>query len=441
MLEWWLTLDGVELANSARLDAYLRNTVDPASVEVVQTCGCPTLVPALAGDPDREEYTTPQDDPAPWYDPTIPQSADFLGLLVQDAAGLDTRQVTRTVTPGVTGASLSRAREQPLTITVTAVVVATSCCGADYGLAWLSEVLAGRAPDRCDGVDLDLIACCPPADMTPGDARGRLLRTVRRVAVVDGPHVIDRVGDGCQTDGDCAAGADAITVEFTLTAAVPWRWTRPVPVLFSGWPIDPSADCVQWCVHDQDVGCDSCRLASCDQPGHVCADPHCSSPAPPGPPPARTCHCVPIAAVVEAWEIDLEDRPDWFLTVPMITVEAGSEALRRASISFYRRRSPDHDGMSCVEVAEAQRCDPHAVFHIGFLPAGAVLELDGQVGRTTVTCDGVTQSATEVWGHGGGPVQFPPMDSGQWCVLLETDALIPPASDARLFISVSGREY
>ncbi len=225
------------------------------------------------------------------------------------------------------------------------------------------------------------------------------------MALVEGPRGIARTGNGCTSSGGCQSGADILTVEFVLTAATPWLWTDPVPVLDVPVPSDDGTQCITWCVHTPvnavcmelgetcppgsvsveltDAACDvawpdqdtldlpcggACRLAACPDMDALCGDPTCRTPTPPVAPPPETCFCNAIAVNTEAYELDRTGWPRWFGAAPIITVEAGSQDLRRVTVTVYERRE-EHEGMSCEEVAEAERCQPHSVFHIAYVPA------------------------------------------------------------------------
>jgi hypothetical protein len=436
VLEHYLRFGGVEVANSARLSAYLQSVGSP--LHTAEACGCPTLTAALVGDP--APYTTPAADPAPWWDPNVPESGEFAGLLVLSVDGLDDRPVARQVTTAVVGgAALGPARVQPRTIVVTAVLLGSSCCGVDYGLRWLSSVLGDGGCGRgrgCDGDDLVLYACCPAAPGTPAQFAARHRRTVRRVALVDGPTVVARAGDGCPAGG-CQVGADMVTVEFTLTAATPWLWTDPAPVLAVGLPRDAGTPCVQWCVHPGPA-CPTCRLADCPDMTTACADPNCATLSPPSPPPPATCFCEPLAANRACYTFSRVARPVWTPDVPIITVSAGSSVLRRVKISFYER-TPAQAGLTCTQLADASRCSPHSVYSVGYVPAGGTMRLDGQVGRATVQCAGMSESSPDVWGRDGAPPTWRPLDCPSYCVCVEVDALVNPAANATLSVSLSGR--
>ncbi|MFC4060260.1 hypothetical protein ACFOWE_18300 [Planomonospora corallina] len=442
MLTDYLELGGVEIANHARLRAYLGTVGSPlASGDI---CGCPTFTAGLVGD---APYTTPEQDQAPWWDPNVPESAGFAGLLVLDVEGMPDHPVRRTVTGAAAGgAALGPARVQARTITVTGILLGATCCAVEYGQHWLAAALDGCAGGGCSGDALTVFTCCPDAAMTPQEFTARHRRTLRRVALVDGPRELARAGDGC-TSGECSTGADIITVEFVLSAATPWLWTDPVPVLDVDAPTD-SGGCVTWCVHPpsggQPPGCaDGCRLAACTDPASACADPSCRPAAPPVPAPPETCFCQALAVNADCYDLDLSARPNWAAAAPLITVAAGSSDLRRLTITFYERRPGVHDGLTADQVADAERCTPHSVYHVGYVPAGGIATLDGQIGRALVECGGVSESSPDVWGRDGGPPAWRPLDChrDQYVVCVEADAVFMPAQDATVSIAVTGRGY
>lgn len=526
MLEDYLEIGSVEVANHARLHAYLSSV--SSSLTWGNVCRCPTFEAAALGDPP---YVSPEVDPAPWWDPDVPASAEYAGFLVLSVEGLDSWPMTRTVTNAVGGGgAFGRARVQAREITVQGLILGASCCGVEYGLHWISEALAGCAETGCGGDCLTLYLCCPPervvdeespgspedspddspGDDSPGDSPGwdpwespwdpdeepegisraeynrRYRRTLRRVALTEGPQVVSRVGDGCGPGGACGSrgggGADIITVEFTLTAATPWLWTDPTVVLDAPVPRDDDTECVIWCVHSDEPPetlcvdltvtpcdprtsipveftddptpcavawpaveppedpCGVCRLASCPDPRAACADPSCSPAAPPVPEPPATCFCSAIAVNTACYELDLSGRAGWSADAPMITVRAGESDLRRLTITFYERLD-EHEGMTCEQVAANMRCNPHSVYEIGFVPAGATLTLDGQIGRALVECEGVCETSTSVWGASGSPPSWRLLDCDRYVVEIAADAIFLPAEDASLTIAVSGRGY
>lgn len=443
----YLSLGGVEIFNGARLNAYLLSVGSPLTS--VGSCFCPTLTNEVLGD---GEYTTPDDplSPAPWYDSDVPESKEFAGLMVLSVEGIDDYPVTRTITTGVTGGgAIGPARVQPRTVTVTALVLASTCCGVEYGLHWLSEVLQGCVGGLCDGDCATMYSCCPGDDtLTPDAFNAKYRRTLRRVALVEGPRIISRVGDGCGT-GECQMGADILTVEFVLTAATPWLYTDLTPILEVVPPRDDTATCVTWCIRPTvgvpAPGCeDECRFAPCATAGLNCSDPRCRPPAPPTPTTAQGCFCIPLADERDCYDMDLTGRPKWSTDVPMITVRAGSQDLRNLTLTFYERTVADA-ALTCDQIADLKRCDPHSVYAVQFVPAGGAVTLDGQISRALVQCGSgpppSCESSSDVYGEGGAPPTWKAFDCARFCLCITTDIQNPPASSALVTVAVSGRGY
>lgn len=469
----YVSLGGVELVNHLRLAAYLESVGSP--LDSTSPCVCPTLNAGMFGDAD---YTTPAADEAPWYDPAVPESADFAGFMLLSIDGIDDYPVKRSVTNAIAGGGvIGPARALPLTLVFTGILLGATCCAVEYGLHWLKEALQGCAGQSCDGDCMEIFTCCPDEEDLDQDCfNDGYRRTLRRVALVDGPTPTERTGTGC-TAGLCQNGADIITVEFTLVAATPWLWTDPVPLVEVTPPLDTSTDCVTWCIHgsasssalcldaDADTACSptamriqstdgacvlawpvsedlecggTCRFKPCTDTDAGCADPMCATPAPPTVGSLETCYCLPLAVERQCCDIDLSECPAWSVDVPVITVRAGSHELRNLTITMYER-TPNFEDMDCEAVAEAQRCDAFAVFTIGYVPAGGALTLDGQIGRAIVECGGSCESSGDVYGADGGPLVFPTMNCASYIFCLETDVANPPADDSLVTISVSGR--
>lgn len=446
MLTDFLQVGGIEVINTARLRAYLGTVGSPLD-SGPDICGCDTLTPDVL-DPDGRPYTTPDDpdNPAPWYDPDVPESASFAGFLPLSFDGIDDYPVKRAVTNAVIGGgALGPARVQPRTITVTGLLLGATCCAVEYGLHFLAEALQGCTGSACGGDCVTMFNCCPGEEETAEEFNEQHRRTYRRVALVDGPTVTARHGDGSCSSGRCSIGADIITVEFVLVAATPWAWTDEIPLLDVHLPTDDGTECITWCLHtgtgaSGECADGGCRLAGCPDVAAACADPACTPPSPPQPAVPSSCFCEALATNRECYELDLSNRPAWGTDVPVISVFAGSEDLRHLTISFYERAEQDGDA-SCAEIADRKRCDPLAVFEVSFIPAGGTLVLDGQIGRATVECGGECETSTSVWGADGAPPTWPAFDCASICVCLETDAIRPPADDARLMIGVTGLGY
>lgn len=160
-------LGGVEIVNDSRTTAYMRNGIKPETLVVNGDCGCSNVL-ALAGCDD--EYTTPANDNAPWYDPAIPESAEFAGFLSTEFEGLNST-FQRSVTESIgDGASLGRSRFGSRTMTWKGFLFGSSCCGVAYGLRWLGKILQGtrNCGNNCFGDDLELLVCCPTLEAAQG---------------------------------------------------------------------------------------------------------------------------------------------------------------------------------------------------------------------------------------------------------------------------------
>lgn len=438
-----------ELWNLSRLQAYLTNVGSPFTSGAA-VCGCDTLTPAMVDLTDDTVYTTPATDPAPWYDVDAPESAFFLGFMPLTMSGLDDNPRTRNVTNTVGGGGIfGPQRDLPRTVTVTGLLIGATCCAAEYGLHYLSEALAGCTGDTCEGDCITMFNCCPDAATTKAAFNAAHRRTFRRAALVSGPTVTDRVGNGRCSAGACGAGGDIIQVEFVIVAASPWAWTDTVPLLDVGFPIGGGGDCIDWCfrpgtVDDAIAGhtcaAAECSFTPCTPSVDPCADPLKSVPAPPQPTSPDPGFCVPIAPDRSCFTIDLSGRPQWSGDVPMITVLAGSAELRNVRIVFHEK--PTGTTQTCEEIADANRCAPLMEFVITYVPAGGAVTIDGQIGRATIECDGECRSAANVYGsQDGGPVRVREMTCASLCVCLESDPLFPPAADAMFSLGVSGRGY
>lgn len=431
----------IEAWNLGRLTAYLTNIGSPFDTGPT-LCGCTGLTPEVLG-LGFTSYQTPALDPAPWYDPDFATSGEYLGFLPLTITGLDDNPRGRSVTNAVGGGGVfGPVRNLPRTITVTGAVIGTTCCGAEYGLHYLSEVLSGCTGLTCDGDCFVMYNCCPDDELTPAQFNALHRRTFRRTALVSGPTVVRRDGTGACASGTCAGGGDVITVEFVLVAANPWAWTDPVPLLDVDLPTVVDEPCIDWCLMDPDTLTGDCDVDEClfgDCAAAVdCSDPLQAIPAPPQPTAPQATFCAPIGTARDCYDIDLTTRPEFSTDVPIITLEAGSSDLRNVRILIFAK--PKDSILNCDAIADANRCNPVGEFVVTYLQAGGVLTIDGQTGTSTTVCNDVCVSATSVYGdQDGGPVVYPEMGCAKYCFCIESDPAYPPASDSEVSFSISGR--
>jgi hypothetical protein len=437
----YMAVGANEIWNTPRLQAYLTNVASPFT-SGSSLCGCDTLTAAMLDDPTDAEtppYTTPTADPAPWFDTDLPESANFLGFLPLTVTGIDDNPRARNITNTVGGGGVfGPVRDLPRTVTVTGLLIGTSCCGAEFGIHYLSEALAGCTGGACDGECVTMYNCCPDAPMTRDAFNAQHRRTFRRGALISGPTVTGRTGTGTCARGTCGANGDIIEVEFVLSFAVPWAWTDQIDLLDVNFPIGGTGPCVAWCLSPCPTG--DCLFAPCSTAADTCSDPLRVIPTPPSPTIPTASFCIPLAPERTCFSIDLSTRPLWSSDVPMITVSAGSTDLRNVRITIYEK--PAGTTQTCDQIADANRCSPLMEFFITFLPANNSIQIDGQTGQVTTDCGGQCEVASTAFGSSdGGPVKFADMTCAGYCVCLESDVVHPPSATAGISFGVSGRGY
>lgn len=124
--------------------------------------------PVVAG------YSDPANDDAPWYDPGAPESADVLGVWLEEVRLGTAYQ--RDARPRLWGSSLGPARQPGRELTVIGWVYTRSEAATAYARNWLFEALQGGScfGGNCDLPDAEVYTHCSD---TPG-AGSRLLKRV-----------------------------------------------------------------------------------------------------------------------------------------------------------------------------------------------------------------------------------------------------------------------
>ncbi len=193
----WLALDGQELVNSSRAIAHMTPTLPTRDDQVgnEMLCACSIRIPYDDSWPELRD--TLGDDPyiienAPWYDPTKPQSAEFAGVWLMDLQGFDAVNVNRTVAESIcAGGSAGLARDSTRVLTFSALIIACTNAGAEYGKNWLACQL--RSANTRRGVPLDLYIAHPSGTTAPAAS---LRRQARGVVLTKSPKVTDFAGKG-----------------------------------------------------------------------------------------------------------------------------------------------------------------------------------------------------------------------------------------------------
>lgn len=193
----YLCLAGTEVVNGARTVAYL-NALSPGNLTTsTDDCGCDAL---------GTLFLHPAADPAPWFEPSRPESTDFLGIVAFPRfESVHQRQLAGRAS---VGGSLGRLKLRPRTVVYTGVMYALTEEGMEYGERWLTDALAGSYD--CVGCGTDEAEVMPKCgELQTGDG----FRFLAEAGIIDGPNFAP--------EGKVAE-CRAQNVQFTLGAGVPY---------------------------------------------------------------------------------------------------------------------------------------------------------------------------------------------------------------------------
>lgn len=376
----WLTLAGNEIINTARVRAYAAGC-GGGSVG----CACPGLAEAVEG--AGGEYVDPVVDDAPWMDPAVPASADFLGVFGREAEGLGNGTLQRTpVELAQNGANIGVPRYSHREIAYEATLVARTEAGLSYGTAWLASALRGSSCGQTDcwGSQACVFAWCPSGE-EDGDTAQRFLFDM---GLLEGPST--------QRTFQATGGLWYRDVSWTLASGNPHIYTSPYISL-------------PWSSAERDVvrippgG----PLADCPQEPPCLSDPDCPTPELPPLPPQTVDPCWPLTGFQASramFSVPPGGVSTWFDTVPVVRIESGNAPLRRVSMRFYANPT----GADCARFTD--RCLACGEANIAFIPEGSVLTLDGRRQRVELDCSGgrgLALSEPVLFGPGGGLFTWP----------------------------------
>ena len=305
-------------------------------------------------------------DNPPWYDPEVPESADFFGLFVEDITGFDSVVQRDLTAASIYGGSLGPLKLGPRTLTVTGYLFAKTCCGSEYGLHWLNEALIGSTGcDDCALGDFFMLKCCPPEGADPIDY-GRLLH---RTGLVDGPKVVDKFGTCCNQ-----CGYTTLKVQFTIASELPYIFSDlTFPVFEEPFGETEYERCFTDCVDCPEV-VPSTFIPDCG-PSRI---------APPLPfIPDDDCWCEPW--VTKQICASYTNIADWNSATSFIQIFAGATDLRNLKISAYENPRadllPDPVPCPCGILADDDywKCVvPCQELTVSQLPSGSTLTIDSR---------------------------------------------------------------
>lgn len=419
-----MQLGQTEIANSRRVVRYMEHGVKNISAEVMTDDSWPGLATWLGREDD---WILPElDEDCPWYDPSIPASAEFAGVWPMQVEGLDSTPLDReTIEGAVVGGSFGVDRIPPRVITVEAVLIARSPAGLRYGVEWLGSALRGsNCRDGGGPRRLQFLNSAPAMDdrMTPeniqlaGNAESRMVVDVVQTGALE----IEESFGTWALEGHQPTG---VRVSFELTAGVPYIWRTPLSLASGLRP----ADGVERTLRFENVD-EYGNLARCEGQLSTLVDPEAAPLVDIARPVSvnALAGTRPLVSRRSSWVLEGGRLPLWAETVPSVIIESGSQAERSIRLQWVEGVVDIDDDVTCQTVGEAM---------VGYVPPNSRMVLDALTGGATViTEDGLELNATPVVsGRWGGPWRPPVFACGNSYTLI-IDSLVGVSGATRVSI-------
>jgi hypothetical protein len=433
----WLCIGGSEIINSSRTAQMIAAGHGPEGVECRNCAPCPDLDTAL-GFPGGYSPGS-----SPWYDPSEPDSIEFAGLLVTSITGLEPGAFVRPVTEAAgVGAVIGQGRQSAPQIVVTGILMASTCCGAEYGLRWLRQALrrACAPGNGCGGEDLLFLSCepkFPDEDCGPVDYAALLepyYRTFKGAALIGGPTITQIIPRACPECHDCGL----TEISFTLSAADPCMYHTAVVVADSVVFVceDTSTECIEWVENLN--GANNCPDDLCPPPDDCATDPNCQDVAPPSMPAIlNPCvyDCISGTLCRACFDIPENIVPPTTEGALQLSIYSGDEELRRIQIQVWSNPLG-------LGIEDLEDCDICAQLDVSYVAPGSTLIIDGAGRTSTIVCPmGTTVRANPFISGQGGVTSFAYptfVCGGAYTVCVTAAGPISPL--ATISASVCGRE-
>jgi hypothetical protein len=361
--------------NAARAKAYLGIYAPDLTVKVETG--------KLREDLGHGPYDGVLSDPAPWHDDHISYSDHFWGLMPLTVEGSEDSTRTMDVTElSGDGAIVSKPRYGSREIRVTALACAKDEAGLRYGLSWLRDVLAADCEaDDCEGVEAIMFASVP-TDGNPETGR----RYFYGVEVLEAPKV---------TKAWPFTKMEAVTVEFTLIATVPWSFTDTVRVV-DGMLLG-EAGFYDAYTQPADENCSEQNKAYRE----FINDPYFTGISqPPRPPVVKPPNLIDVPVWQRhIWTIPSQYSDRWGRVVPTLYVDTGTNDLQMMRVRFYKVGS-GNDGGGCGYEGE---------FVISYIPKNSVLTIDGihREAHVKLPSGNIVPGGHLLFGSDGRPFTWP----------------------------------
>ncbi|QDH93089.1 minor tail protein [Microbacterium phage Margaery] len=248
--EGYLSFGGNEIVNNTRTRG-IAESASPCPMWWLKGPTCDSIRSALF---EQEGYTWATIQAAPWYDPDVPQSADFFGFFAHSITEVmdSTRTVSRT--EGIDhGGVLGRTRKATKTMRVRGLLMGRGRRAIEYGQTWLSAAVdpnaCGQHGDECGLTDVAWFADCPPEravvpDFTPWaetrrnwNTNPRLRGSVAGWTTTGAVATLTATPDGARVDVTAATSVPLIFQAADLPIAAGNRWSGAMDVTVpAGFP-------------------------------------------------------------------------------------------------------------------------------------------------------------------------------------------------------------
>jgi hypothetical protein len=392
----WMAFDGTEIINSTRLAAYLG--IATCQVGPLSICmPCPELIYEVSNPP----FVDPVEDAAPWYDPAVPVSADFMGI-----GGIDIEGLWMQPSEVVNGVIV---RDMSIRV----VLAGRSEAAVSYGLAWLAMALAGSycPTGSCVGGQMCVAVACPTL-LAPDP-----VRTLVDVSALEKPEVVTIWQSG---------GFTFWEVEFVMRARN------------SGMFQDAE---IRLAFNAQSATRETINLLEayegCNDITPCATDPECPRPIVPEVPQAPIDACYPVddfEAYRQIVSVDGTSVPSWLELVPVITIRAGSSHLRNVTVRFYQNPL----GLSCDDLVTVDPCQACTDITVLFVPSGGETVIDGRTSRAQTICLGGDVDVPALYGPGGRTFSWPSFSCG-YGLCIEVSAAVGADVDAEVTVELYTR--
>lgn len=413
----WLSLNGQEINNTSRLLAHMVPAVPTEDGEAVSAMQCACDLNMVYDDSWTGLREAVGDDPyvitnAPWYNAARPESSEFAGIWMLEVTGFDSAPVQREIAESIcAGGVASRARDATRVLTFSALVVACTNAGAEYGKDWLGCVL--RQSNVRGGVDLNFYKAHP--EDTAADPED-LFRTAYGVVMTQSPTVVDQMGKG----GSARHRQSSVyRVEWEMVATRPAFYGRS-----DVFPVDwdsVESESITW-AHAPDCS----DTSSCGLPtifNAECTPPTVNIAATVIP----TCGgCVPLCEL---------ERRTWEMPTQLGACE---DSVINIRVTNMQVGDPLTVNMFWRPCGSTDICDQVHPLQVAGLDPGYVAVADSVTGRPYIEIEGITHRQVGIISTpNGAPWRPTSLDSGLCWELVAESA---PGADYDVIIEVRERD-